>query len=302
MKLIVAGGTGLIGRLLVNRLLEVDHRVWVLSRNPEKARFPSAVGVVKWDGKTPAGWQPLVEQADAIINLSGENLGASRWTKRRLAQLRSSRIEPAEAILQAIREASHRPAVVLQSSAVGYYGAEKDQTLDEKSPPGSDPLAQLVVDWEDAIRPIEELGVRRVIARQGIVLDDREGALPRMLLPFRLLVGGPVGSGKQWISWISRRDIVEAMLFLLKADHASGVYNLTAPQPLTNADFGKTIAEVLRRPYWMPVPAFFLRALFGKMATIVLDGQRVLPARLLEAGYSFQHARLRSALEDLFSH
>ncbi|GAP15134.1 TIGR01777 family protein [Longilinea arvoryzae] len=300
MKLIIAGGTGLIGRLLVSRLLEEDHQVWVLSRNPGKAKFPTQVRVVKWDGKTSAGWQPLVEQADAIINLTGENLGASRWTKRRMALLRSSRIEPAQAILQAIREASHRPTVLLQSSAVGYYGIAEDQVLDEKSSPGLDRLSQLVVEWENAIQPVDELGVRRIIARQGIVLDDREGALPRMLLPFRLFVGGPVGGGKQWISWISRRDIVDGMLFLLKSENAGGVYNLTAPQPLTNAEFGKTIAEVLRRPYWMPVPAFFLRLLFGEMATVVLEGQRVFPARLLEAGYSFHHASLRPALEDLF--
>ncbi len=301
MKLMVAGGTGLIGRLLVNRLLEEDHAVWVLSRNPQKARFPSAVKMVKWDGRSPAGWQPLVEQMDAIVNLCGENLGAKRWTEPRLRLLKSSRIEPAQAILQAIRDASHRPAVLLQSSAVGYYGSTQAQVLDEKSAAGSDRLAQLVVDWENAAGPVDELGVRRIIVRQGIVLDDHEGALPRMLLPFRLFAGGPVGSGRQWVSWISRTDIAEVILFLLEKADASGVYNLTAPQPVTNADFGKTIASVIRRPYWMPVPEFFLRLLFGEMSKIVLEGQRVIPARLLEAGYSFHNPNLRSALTELFN-
>ena len=162
-------------------------------------------------------------------------------------------------------------------------------------------MARLVVDWEEASRPVEDLGVRRMVTRQGIVLDDREGALPRMLLPYHLFAGGPVGSGRQWISWISRVDIAEAMAYLLQNPTASGVYNLTAPNPLTNAQFGKTIGSVLHRPYWMPVPVFAMRLMFGEMATVVLDGQRVVPRRLLAAGYQFWHPDLKSALRDLFS-
>ena len=302
MKVLIAGGTGQIGRLLISRMLEEGHTVWVLSRNPQKANLPHGVRVVGWDGRSPVGWQNVLEQVDAVINLTGENLGAARWSAQRKALLRSSRLEPAKAITDAIAASTHRPTLLLQSSAVGFYGISPNQEVDENSPAGSDYLSQLVVDWENASQPIEELGVRRVIVRQGIVLDDREGALPRMLLPFRLFAGGPVGSGKQWISWISRKDIAGAIFFLLNSSTANGVYNLTSPQPLTNADFGKTIAKVLRRPYWMPVPAFVLRILFGEMAIVVLEGQRALPRRLIESGFRFQYADLKSALVELFSH
>lgn len=301
MKVIIAGGSGMIGRQLTRRLLEDGHSVWVLSRNPERVKLPDLAEVVKWDGRSSSGWQHLVNEADAIINLTGENLGASRWTPKRKQILRSSRLEPANAIVQAIDAAVHRPTVLLQSSAVGYYGPKQAETVDENTPPGGDELSRLVVDWEDATKPVETFGVRRVVVRQGIVLDNREGALPRMLLPFRLFAGGPVGSGKQWISWISRRDIVEAMLFLLQNENASGAYNLTSPNPVTNAEFGKTIGSVMHRPYWMPVPAFLMRLFFGEMSTVVLDGQRVLPRRLLEAGYGFKYSNLKSALQDVFA-
>lgn len=302
MKVIVAGGSGLIGRLLIDRLLENGHIVWVLSRNPAKALFPARVKVVQWDGRSGTGWQHLVEEAHAIVNLTGENLGARRWTPERKELLRSSRIEPARAIVQAVSAAGHRPKVFLQASAVGYYGPRDDRILDEESPAGTDPLSRLVVDWEKASEGVEELGVRRIVVRQGIVLDDSAGALPRMLLPFRLFAGGPIGGGRQWISWISRQDVAGALLFLLQSESANGVYNLTAPEPLTNADFGRAIARVLKRPYWLPVPAFALRIAFGEMATVVLDGQRVRPGRLLAAGYRFQHPDLQSALEALFRH
>jgi hypothetical protein len=302
MNILIAGGTGQIGRLLLSRLLEDGHTVWVLSRNPQKANLPHGVTVIGWDGRSPTGWQNVLEQVDAVVNLTGENLGAARWSAQRKDLLRSSRLEPAKAIADAISISKHRPALLLQSSAIGYYGISHNQEVDENSPAGDDFLSQLVVDWENASRAVEELGVRRIIVRQGIVLDDHEGALPRMLLPFRLFAGGPVGSGKQWISWISRRDIAEALLYLLKSETASGVYNLTSPQPLTNAEFGKTIAWVLKRPYWMPIPAFVLRILFGEMAIVVLEGQQGIPRRLLNSGFLFQYAELKSALEELFTH
>lgn len=300
MKIIIAGGTGLIGRLLTQKLIAEGHFVWVLSRRSGNPGTEGQTQMVKWDGRTTHGWQQLVEEADAIVNLAGENLGASRWTPKRKALLRSSRIEPALALVEAVRLAEHKPSVWLQASAVGYYGHHDEEEIDENSPSGSDELARLVVDWEDASQAVEGLGVRRIIMRQGIVLDDKEGALPRMLLPYRFFAGGPVGTGRQWISWISRNDIAEAMAFLLKNEQAHGVYNLTAPNPLTNADFGKTIAQVLHRPYWMPVPAIAMKAIFGEMATVVLDGQRVIPRRLLESGYQFRHPDLKSALQALF--
>lgn len=300
MKIIVAGGTGLIGKLLVKRLIEEGHTVWVLSRNPRQSTISPGASIIGWDGRSPAGWSQWMEAADAVVNLTGENLGAARWTPQRKALLRSSRLEPAQAIVAAITAAAHRPAVLIQASAVGYYGAGQDQEMDEESPAGADSLARLVVDWENVSKPVESLGVRRIIARQGIVLDDRGGALPRMMLPFRLFAGGPVGGGRQWISWISRQDIADSLLFLLESETAQGVYNLVAPRPVTNAEFSRTLAGVLRRPYWFPVPAFALRLAFGEMATVVLDGQRAMPRRLLEVGYRFQHVELKTALAELF--
>jgi hypothetical protein len=199
----------------------------------------------------------------------------------------------------AFQAANKKPAVLMQASAVGYYGPSSDQILDESSPAGTDYLGKLSVDWEAATKAVEDMGVRRILIRTGIVLDRQQGALPRMLLPFQLFVGGPLGSGKQWMPWIHLSDQVQAMRFLLQQPDASGAYNLEAPNPVTNAELGKILAAVLRRPYWMPVPAFALKLLLGGMSTLVLDGQRAVPKRLLAAGFSFKYPNLREALQEV---
>lgn len=299
MKLIVAGGTGLIGREFMRLCRSAGDEIFLLTRRPHEVTMPAGITVRSWDGQTPTGWLDLMEKCDAVVNLSGESIGSGRWTPERKAKIRSSRIESGAAIVAAFKAASHKPAVLMQASAVGYYGRSDDRILDESSPAGEDYLARLAVEWESSTQPVEQMGVRRVLIRTGIVLDRKQGALPRMLLPFQLFVGGPLGSGRQWLPWIHLHDQVSAMRFLLQNAEAVGPYNVGAPEPVTNAQFGKTLAAVLKRPYWMPVPGFALKLVLGEMSTLVLDGQRAVPRRLVDAGFTFKYPTLRPALQEI---
>lgn len=299
MNVLIAGGSGLIGNLLTQTFVEAGHTVQILSRSPDRVRLPAGAQAVGWDAATPRGWSHLVEKSDAVINLTGENLGGGRWTAQRQARFYSSRVNSGKAIVAAIAQAASKPTVLVQSSAVGYYGDGGDRELDESSPAGGDSLARLCVDWENSTRPVEDLGVRRVIIRTGVALAPQATVLKRLTLPFSLFVGGPVGSGRQWLAWIHMMDVVAAIQFLLANPAASGAYNLTAPQPARNTEFGKTLAKVMRRPYWMPVPALALRLVLGEMSRLVLEGQRALPRRLIEAGYSFRYDQLEAALRSL---
>ncbi|HQF61648.1 MAG TPA: TIGR01777 family oxidoreductase [Anaerolineaceae bacterium] len=299
MKVIITGGTGLIGRALGQSLVARGHQVWALTRSPQSAHLPSGIEPVGWDGETPRGWQPLVEQADAVINLAGENLGAGRWSLERKARILNSRLNAGRAVVQALQAATHRPHTLIQASAVGYYGPGDNTLLTESSPAGQDYLAQVAVAWEKSTAEAETLGLRRVVVRTGIVLDAHEGALPRLVLPFRFMAGGPLGSGRQYLPWIHLVDEVNAIQFLLENPSANGPYNLAAPQPLSQSDFGRVLGRVLRRPYWLPAPAFALHLALGEMSTLVLDGQRAVPSRLLELGYSFAYPDLEPALNHI---
>jgi hypothetical protein len=238
-----------------------------------------------------------VEEADAIFNLAGENLGAHLWTPKHKAKVLSSRANAGQAVMQALKEAKRRPRVLVQASAIGYYGASDERTLVEKSPAGKDWQARVCQDWEASTLGADYMSVRRVVVRTGLVLTKNGGVLPKLLLPFRLFAGGPLGSGKQYYSWIAMQDEIRALLFLLKNDSATGVYNLTAPNPLTQAEFGRIEAQVLHRPYWFPTPAFAMRLALGEMSTLVLDGQRVAPDRLSKAGFTFSFDQLKPALQ-----
>lgn len=301
MNIIVAGGTGLIGRELTAALLAGGHQVWILSRNPQTASVPSGAERVAWDAGTSAGWGHLVEEADAIFNLAGENLGAHLWTPAHKEKVISSRKNAGQAIIQALTTARHRPGVLVQASAIGYYGASDERPLDENSPRGSDWQASVCQDWEASTLEAEQLGVRRVVVRTGLVLAKNGGVLLRLLLPFRLFVGGPLGSGKQYYSWITMRDEIRALLFLLSDQSTTGVFNLTAPNPVPQADFGRVVAQVLHRPYWFPTPAFAMRLVLGEMSTLVVDGQRVTPRRLSEAGFKFSDEHLKPALQAILA-
>jgi len=305
MKILIAGGSGLIGRALTRELLRDNHQVVILSRDP--ARTPAIsedVYIAGWDGKTARGWSQLLEETDAIVNLAGANIAGddffpTRWTNSRKQIIRQSRLNAGRAIVEATTIAKHKPSVLVQSSAIGFYGPLVDHAVDETGPAGGDFMARLCQEWELSTESVELSGVRRVVARTGIVLSDHGGALGRMILPYKLFAGGPFGKGKQVMSWIHIADEVAAIKFLIESPEATGIYNLTAPNPVTNAEFGKTLSKVMHRPYYLPVPGFAMRMLFGEVATVVLDGQRVLPASLLRSGYEFKFPNIELALQQI---
>ena len=301
MRIMITGGTGLIGSALANSLVDSKYEVTVLTRSPERHQALASTGVqlAKWDGQTGSGWGNLVSQTDAIVNLAGAGIAEGRWTPSRKEQIRESRMRAGQALVSAIRDAETLPKVLIQSSAVGYYGPGADQVVTEESAPGRDFLAQVCVDWEASTEPVESLGVRRVIIRTGVVLSPQGGALPRMALPFRLFAGGPLGSGKQYFPWIHIDDEVAAIRFLLENDAASGPFNLSAPNPPTNKEFVRHVGRAMGRPSLMPTPSIALRTLFGEMSTVLLDGQRAFSTKLQEAGYEFIFPDPVAALNDL---
>ena len=307
MKVIIAGGTGLIGRQLTKELAKNGYEVTILSRNPEKViSLPKGVDVVAWDGKSGQGWGELVNDSRAVVNLSGANIGGegflpSRLTEDRKRDIRDSRLQSGKALVGAIEAAEVKPEVFVQSSAIGYYGFHEDEILDENSPPGDDFFAEWR-DWEKVSAPVEEMGVRRVIIRSGIFFSTGRGsALNRLVLPFKLFGGGPIGDGQQYLSWIHEEDEARAIRFLIENEEAHGAFNLTAPNPATNAEVGKAIAKVLNRPYYLPAPEFAFNLAFGEVGELVTKGQRVMPERLLEHGFEFQFPELEPALQDILS-
>ena len=300
MRTLITGGSGLIGRALAGELAAAGHEVLVLTRDPERAgTLPSGARAVAWDARTAAGWGTLADGARAIVNLAGENLGAGRWTEERKRRIRERRLDAGRAVVEAVRAAAQPPSVLIQASAVGYYGPRGDEPLPESTPPGNDFLAGLAREWEASTAPVEALGVRRAVIRTGVVLSPQGGALPQLLPPFRLFVGGPLGSGRQGVPWIHLEDEVGAIRFLIEQDGAAGPFNLAAPNPPSNAEFSRALGKVLGRPALLPAPALALRLLLGEMATVVLNGQRAVPQALLAQGYSFRFPDLEGALRDL---
>jgi uncharacterized protein (TIGR01777 family) len=290
----------------VHELLRSGHQVTVLSRDPAAAarRLPSEARAVWWDGRSSEGWIEEAGRAEAIINLAAENIAGSsflpqRWDQARKELIRQSRRDSAGAVVEAITRSASRPAIVIQASAVGYYGPREDVTLDESGPPGDDFLAETVLEWEAAMEPVRDLGVRLALIRTGLILTEKGGPLSRLLPFFKLFVGGPYGSGRQWWSWIHIRDEVRAIRFLMESESSEGPYNLTAPEPVRNREFARTLGKVLGRPSLIPVPAPAMRLLVGEVATVVLTGQRVIPARLSRAGFRFVFPHLEGALRNL---
>jgi uncharacterized protein (TIGR01777 family) len=250
---------------------------------------------------TWSGWNSTVDSDTAIVNLAGAGLADARWTEQRKREIRESRLSPGRAIASAVRHSPRKPRVVVQASAVGYYGPLDDRIVTESDLPGSDFLARLCVDWEASTVEVEAFGVRRPIIRSGMVLSAAGGALPRLLLPFRFFVGGPLGSGAQWVSWVHIDDEVAAILYLLDSDLATGPYNVVSPAPLTNRDFARLLASMIGRPAVLPTPPVALRLMFGEMSTILLEGQRVAPRCLTEGGFQFEFPDARLALSDLLT-
>lgn len=301
MHVVITGGTGLIGRSLARYLLARGHTVTVFTRRPQTRPrgLPERVRLAAWSLQ-PEALAPVLEEADAVVNLVGANISQGRWTQHRKAVLYHSRVDAGRALSETWKHLRRRPAVLLQMSAVGYYGSQGDRVLDEEAPPGTDFLAQLCVDWEAATRSVEDLGTRRVVMRTGVVLSREGGALPLLALPVRLGVGGPLGDGRFYIPWIHIQDVVAAMTFFLENSETQGAYNLTAPNPVPNTEFVRTLGRVLRRPVWLRVPVWAMRLVLGELADALVSSIRAVPRRLLEAGFSFAFSELEPALRDLF--
>lgn len=308
MRVVVTGGTGLIGHELVMSLAKDGHDVVILSRNPkQKGPMPETVTFQQWDAKTPEGWAHVIDGADAVVNLAGESLVGDgflpeRWTDERKQKIVQSRVNTGNAITEAIRMVTNKPRVLIQSSAVGYYGTHPmEHEVTEDHAPGDDFLAEVCKDWEASTEPVEAMGVRRCIIRTGIVLTTEGGVLPRLALPFKLFAGGPIGSGKQPFPWIHMDDEIGAIRFLIDTPEASGPFNLAAPDVKTNAEFGRILGSVLGRPSLIPTPGFVFQQAFGEVAILLVEGQNTPPKALLDAGYEFHYADVKTALKALYS-
>jgi uncharacterized protein (TIGR01777 family) len=256
------------------------------------------VKVILWDGKTAGPWEEEVERADAVVNLAGEPLDARRWSRSQKDRIVRSRVDATGALVQAIKKAARRPAVLVSASGVGYYGPVDEGNVKEDSPRGSDFLSGVTSQWENAAHEAEGAGVRTVVLRTAVVLGEKGGALRKLLIPFRLFVGGPLGSGRQWFPWVHREDFVSIVLHVMKDPSLSGTFNAVAPEAVTMKAFCATLGTVLHRPSWAPVPAFVLKMALGEMSDMVLTGQRAIPFRLQQAGFKFKFPALDQALRD----
>ncbi len=299
MKLIITGATGFIGSVLLDRLRSQGHSLVLLSRQARPSLSGAREQWVTWQLDRAAEWQSVFEGADGIVNLAGEPIAAKRWSKAQKEKLRRSRIDTTRTLVNAIASARVKPKFLVSASAVGYYGARADETLTEASAPGNEFLSLLCVDWEREALRAEEHGVRVALLRTGIVLGKGKGALAKMVLPFKLFFGGPLGSGKQWMPWIHIDDQVSLIHFLIDNDKARGAFNATAPNPVTMREFAKSLGRVMKRPAWTPVPAPILSLLLGEMAGMLLGGQRALPAAAEKAGFRFKYRNVADALASL---
>jgi len=296
MKVVVAGGSGFLGSALSRSLVADGHNVIILSRSVT-SRGPAQPRYVAWNGRTLDDWTAEIDGSDAVVNFSGESVASTRWTEQRKHVLRASRIEPTAALVAAMRAAEHRPEVLVNISGVGYYGDRGEQPVTEESPPGADFLAHLVVDWEAAAHPATDLGIRVVLPRLGLVLG-REGALPLLAMPFRFWVGGPIGSGRQWVPWVHLDDVVSLLRFALECTDAAGPMNIVAPEPARNAQLAAAIGRALGRPSWIKVPSVAVRLLLGERALPALTGQLVIPSVAERLGYAFQRPSLLPSVRD----
>lgn len=304
MKIAITGATGFVGSRLVKRAHAEGHQLVVLTRNPQQAEriflktaFPN-VEVVAYKPTESGAWQQAISGCDAVVNLAGEPIAEGRWTAARKQEILDSRKLATQKIVEAIAQANPKPSVLVNGSAIGYYGTSETATFDETSESGSDFLASVCQTWEAEAQKVKAYGTRLVIFRIGIVLG-MGGAIAKMLPPFQLYAGGPIGSGQQWFSWIHREDLVSLILQAIAQPNMEGVFNATAPNPIRMAEFCHTLGDVLHRPSWLPVPGFALEVLLGDGAIVVLEGQQVLPKRTLSSGFTYQYPTVKQALTQI---
>jgi uncharacterized protein (TIGR01777 family) len=295
MNILITGGAGFIGRALTKELRTYGHKVIITTR-----RQSDATDKLTWN--PPDIFPPeIMSGFDAVVHLAGESIASGRWTEARKKLILSSRINFTQALVQSIEKSERKPKVLISASAIGYYGAHGDEFVVENSPPASDYLAYVCVKWEEEALKAEKSGVRVVLLRTGGVLGADGGALLPMMIPFKLFLGGPIGNGKQWFSWIHMDDEVGIIKFALENDSLSGPLNLTAPHPVTNKEFSDSLGRALHRPSWFAVPGFIVKLSLGELGDILLTGQRVLPDRALKAGYRFKYEEVNEALRAIFS-
>lgn len=294
MNILIAGGSGFLGRALVSRLSQSRHRVFILTR-----QAPKSENQIQWDAKTLGGWVSRLEEMDAVIHLTGYGLEHWPWTQRQKQRFIASRVIPGLVLAEAFEKSARRPGIFLQTSGINRYGLRGEGMADEATPPADDFLAQLTVQWEDATKRIEELGVRRIITRNAVILASRGGLFPLMALPVRLFFGGNYGDGKQAMPWLHIQDYVRAIQFLIENEQARGAFNMISPQPTSSEEFVRAIAKTLRRPFWFHIPKKLLQFVMGEMNVSLTEGRYAQPKRLLELGFQFQFGNLEPALQDL---
>ena len=296
MNILIAGGSGFLGKALTAHLTEHHHTVFILTR-----QNPKSANQIQWDAKSSNGWVKRLNEMDAVVHVTGYGLEHWPWTKRQKKRFVDSRVIPGLALAAAFEQATRRPGIFIQASGINRYGLRGDGVADESTPPADDFLAQLTVQWEDATRSIEALGVRRIITRNAVILARRGGLFPLMALPARLFFGGRFGDGKQSMPWLHIEDYVNSIRFLLENQNTSGAYNLIAPQLTSDEEFMCVIAKTLHRPFWFHMPKALLQILLGEMNVLLTEGRYSQPKRLLELGYQFKLGQLDTALKDLLT-
>ena len=299
MKVLIFGGTGFIGKNLCSELLSAGYKVCIVSRNPKKTALPgSGAEVVEWNSSAGPLPAELLEGVNIIINLAGESIGNRRWTQPVKEKILGSRVQITQAIVNAISEKKVVPKVLINASAVGFYGPRGDEEITESTRAGQDFLAKVCQAWEEEAFKAQALGVRVVAVRIGVVIGD-DGALTRMKIPFRFYIGGPMGTGVQWMSWIHIKDLARLIRFAAENENINGPVNATAPEPVRMKEFCSILGQVMGRPSWLPGPGFLLKALLGEMSDMLLNSQRVLPNKILKEGFVFRFPELKAALKDI---
>lgn len=301
-KIIITGATGLIGSNISKKLIERGDKVIVFTRNPGKARrkLPDAYEYIKWNyDEVTSEWEEKISDADAVIHLAGESVMANRWTDKHKRKVYESRITGTKNLVDAITETENKPQAFISASAIGYYDNDINKEYDEYAEPGTGFLAKVTEDWENEAKKVEQAGVRRVNIRIGIVLDKNEGALPKMMLPYKFFVGGPLGSGKQWIQWIHIDDVADLFIYALD-NNLSGVFNAVSDN-VKMKKFAETLGKVLRKPSFFSVPSFVLKLVLGEASDSIIKGSKIIPARTIESRYSFRYTELDQALKNLLA-
>lgn len=299
----IFGASGFIGESLVNYFTANCYAVKGFARNFRKIENQRHKNFtpIRWDGKTLSGWENELENVYAVINLSGENIGSGRWTSQRKSKILNSRVLTGELMARALGKIIVKPHVFIQISAVGFYGLRHDEILDEHSTSGGGFLAEVTRQWEASSIAVESMGIRRLVLRFGVVLSKDQDPFKKMVLPFRFFVGGPIGGGEQWFSWIHIEDLSRAIHFLIECSECTGTFNVTSPQPVQQKEFARTLGKILHRPSGFPLPGFILKLIYGQMAEeTVLNGQRVVPTHLQSAGFEFKYPSIEQAISSFY--